>query len=946
MNKQRLFLIDAMALVYRSFYALNKNPRLNSKGLNTSAILGFFNTLLDVMSKYKPDSLGVAFDLQEATFRHEQYAEYKANRQAMPEDLRAAIPYIKELIEAMNIPVLCCSGFEADDVIGTLAKKAAKADYEVFMVTPDKDYAQLVDADISILKLGRAGNDAQIWKEPQVLAKFGLRNVGQVIDYLALCGDSSDNIPGAKGIGEKKAQLLLQQFDNVEQMLDNVASIESNSVRKSVEESREMILLSKELATIRLDVPIEFDQKELALHQPDFSKCERLFNELEFRTFAKRFFTFFNYNPATTTPQPNNDPVKTPQKTAVQGNLFGEIVTGTNDYGFVSLYKNITNVQHDYRLIENEEMARQVIDILRQNGSFCFDCETTGLDMNNSLIGIAFSCEAHKGWFLYLADKEDIKQELAIWKPLFEDANVAKVGHNMKFDKNALLNYGVEVKGQHFDTMIAHYLLEAESRHKLDYLALTLLRYEMVAFEQVFGKIHKGEKVNAALLDRERLKEYAVEDADICLQLKPLLEERLRKDEMCKLFADMEMPLIDVLLAMEREGVAIDVEQLRNYSLLLKERRLEVEKQIYEAAGGLTFNISSAKQLGDVLFKHLKIAGDEEKAAKTSVAKQFATGEEVLAKLQHKHPIVPLILEYRTLAKLLNTYVDALPLLVNPQTGRIHTSYNQAVTATGRLSSNNPNLQNIPVRTELGKEIRKAFVAGNSQDYVLVSADYSQIELRIIASLSGDVNLCQAFNEGTDIHLATAAKIYKVKPEEVTKQMRSNAKSVNFGIIYGISAFGLSQQLNISRKEAQSLIDEYFANFPQLKTYIEHCISTAQQRGFVTTICGRRRYLPDINSRNFNLKAFAARNAVNMPVQGSSADMIKIAMIKIYNYIRENNLRSRMVLQVHDELVFDVYRPELEQMKTAIKNLMIKAMELQVPIVVDCNEGDNWLESH
>ncbi|MDR0790293.1 MAG: DNA polymerase I [Bacteroidales bacterium] len=939
MNKQRLFLIDAMALVYRSFYALNKSPRLNSKGLNTSAVLGFFNTLLDIMSKYKPDALGVAFDLQQATFRHEQYPEYKANRHAMPEDLRAAIPYIKELVEAMNIPILTCESFEADDVIGTLAKKAANSDYEVFMVTPDKDYAQLVDDKISMLKLGRAGGDDEVWKEPQVLQKFEVRKVSQVVDILALWGDSSDNIPGAKGIGEKKAKLLMQQFDNVEQMLDNTEAIATPSVRKAIEESREMIILSKQLATICLDVPIELDMASLAVTDPDFEKCKRLFDELEFRTSSRRFFAMFNQNPV-------GEAAKPTQTAYVQNDLFGQSNVSDNAILPYSTHKNIASVEHNYLTIESEQQAMEIIELIRQNGYFCFDTETTNLDMDASLIGISFSIKAHQGYWLYLADKSDIKAELELWKPLFEDENVAKIGHNMKFDKNILLNYDVEVKGKHFDTLIAHYLLEAEARHKLDYLAVSYLDYEMVSFEEVFGKLRKGETIKPSSLGKEQLREYAVEDADICLQLKPLLEERLQNNGMCDLFADMEMPLIDVLLSMEREGVAIDIEQLHCYSLLLGKRRLELEDEIYAQADGIKFNIASAKQLGDVLFKHLKIMGDSEKVAKTSVAKQFATGEEVLQKLANRHPIIPLILEYRSLTKLISTYVDALPLLVNSRTGRIHTSFNQANTSTGRLSSNNPNLQNIPIRTELGKEIRKAFVSRDRKDYVLLAADYSQIELRIIASLSSDEHLCQAFNDGMDIHLATAAKIYKVSPEQVTKEMRRNAKSVNFGIIYGISSFGLSQQLDISRKEAQTLIDEYFTSFPTLKTFIEESIAKASQQGFVATICGRRRYLPDINSRNFNLRSFAARNAVNMPVQGSSADMIKIAMIAIHNYIKQNKLRSRMVLQVHDELVFDVYRPELEQMKTMIGDLMTKAMPLRVPIIVDCKEGENWLEAH
>jgi DNA polymerase-1 len=937
MEKKRLMLIDAMAIIYRSFYALNKNPRINSKGLNTSAILGFFNTLLDLLTKYSPQALGIAFDLQQETFRHEQFAAYKANRQAMPEDIVAAIPYIKALIEAMNIPILCCEGFEADDVIGTLAKKAAKEGYEVLMVTPDKDYAQLVDDNIRILKPARMGNPDEILKTADVLAKFEVRNVCQVIDILALWGDSSDNIPGAKGIGEKKAKLLMRQFDSVEAMLDNTAAIESNSVRKAVEESREMILLSKQLATIRLDVPIDFNEERLAIAQPNFEKCNVLFEELEFRSFAKRFFTIFGQKAESLPPKQHS--------ASQQQDLFGESGIGQGDLFASSMYNNIKNTQHEYLFVESEEQMRQIADLILRKGIMCFDTETTGLEMDDRLIGISICVEPHQGFFVLLSDNDETKACLDILKPVFEDANVAKVGHNMKFDKNVLLNYGIEVKGKHFDTLIAHYLIEAEARHKLDYLSEAYLNYSMMAFEEVFGKVKKGEKINAAFLNKEQLKEYAVEDADVCLQLKPLLESKLQSDNMCELFEEIEMPLLDVLLSMEREGVAIDVEQLRNYSLELNNKKSELENEIYKAAGGIRFNISSPKQLGDVLFTQLNIMSGK-KIAKTSVSKQFSTSEEVLVKLSDAHPIVPLILEYRSLSKLISTYVDALPMLVNKRTGKVHTSFNQANTATGRLSSNNPNLQNIPVRTDLGREIRKAFVSRDKENFVLMAADYSQIELRIIASLSGDEHMCQAFNEGMDIHLATAAKIYKVKPEDVTTQMRRNAKSVNFGIIYGISSFGLSEQLNISRKEAQTLIDEYFTSFPTLKAFIEQSISKASENGYVSTICGRRRYLPDINSRNFNLRAFAARNAVNMPVQGSSADMIKIAMNAIHNYIKQHSLRSRMILQVHDELIFDVYKPELSQLKTAVSDLMIKAMPLRVPVVVDCKEGENWLEAH
>ena len=924
MEKKTLYLIDAMAMIYRAYYALNKNPRINTKGLNTSAILGFCNTLFDIIKQYNPSHLGVAFDLQGPTFRHQQFEQYKANRQAMPEEIRESLPYIKSIIEAMNIPILCKEGFEADDVIGTLSKRAVKQGFEVFMVTPDKDYAQLVEDNIKMLRLGRLGNPNEVWGVDEVLQRFEIEKPSQVIDILGLWGDSSDNIPGVPSIGEKKAKALIQQFSSIEDILENSDKIESKSIRKAIEENKDLAIQSKQLATIITDVPIEFNEEELALSPPNIHACNQIFNELEFATFAKRFNSHYQISQ----PQPTIDLFNT---TVSEPTLFD-----------ISTYPTYKEVTHSYITIKTVEELKDVIDSLLEETLIAFDTETTGLEIDCKLLGISLVSQRHKGFFvLFPQNKELEKQFIEIIKPLFEKETIEKVAHNIKFDKNVLLNYGIQVKGKTFDTLLAHYLLDPETRHKLDILSEKYLEYTMIDFETVFGKNTKPpfsiEKINQDLLT-----EYAVEDADVTFALKPILEEELKQNNLLDLFLNIEMPLVDVLLDMERQGVKIDTSQLHKFSQLLQEQKQQLEERIYQLAGK-EFNISSPKQLGVILFDELQISSD--KKIKKTQTKQYSTSEEVLQKLINYHPIIPLILEYRSLTKLKSTYVDALPEIVNSATNKIHTHYKQATTSTGRLASESPNLQNIPIRTELGKQIRSCFIP-QDDNHILLAADYSQIELRIIASLSKDQALCQAFQSGEDIHLSTASRIYMIPLENITSEMRRNAKSVNFGIIYGISAFGLSEQLHIPRKEAQQLIEQYFASYPQIKQYITTCIETATEKGYAESICGRRRYLPDLHSANLNIRNFAQRNAVNMPIQASSADMIKIAMINIHKEFERNSLQTKMILQVHDELVFDVYKPELEIVKIIVKQQMLNALQLEVPIEVSINEGENWLIAH
>ncbi len=924
MEKKTLYLIDAMAAIYRAFYALNKNPRITSKGQNVSAVLGFCNTLLDIIKQYKPTHIGVAFDLQGPTFRHIQYEQYKANRQAMPEEIREAIPIIKDIIKAMNIPILCKEGYEADDVIGTLSKKAVAKGYEVFMVTPDKDYAQLVEENIKMIRLGRGANPNEIWGVDEVLQRFEITNPLQVIDILGLWGDSSDNIPGVPSIGEKKAKALIQQFSSIENILENSDKIESKSIRKAIEENKDLAIQSKQLATIITDVPIELNEEELAITQPDIQTCNKIFNELEFTTFAKRFNSHYQISQ----PQPSID-------------LFNNTISEPTLFN-ITTYPTYKDVPHQYTAVRTEEELRKLIDSMLEETIIAFDTETTGLEIDCELIGISLVSQRHKGFFVFFPQSKDLQKDfLGILKELFENENIEKVAHNLKFDKNVLLNYGIEVKGKTFDTLLAHYLLDPESRHKLDILSEKYLEYTMIDFETVFGNPQKT-PITIERLDPVLLTEYAVEDADVTFALKPILEQELKQNNLLDLFTNIEMPLVDVLLSMERTGVKIDTDQLNKFSLLLQEHKQELEERIYQLAGK-EFNIASPKQLGVVLFEDLQITGNQK--IKKTQTKQYSTSEDVLQKLINQHEIIPLILEYRSLTKLKSTYVDALPEIVNPKTKKIHTNYKQATTSTGRLASENPNLQNIPIRTELGKQIRACFIP-QDEEHILLAADYSQIELRIIASLSKDTNLCQAFKSGEDIHLSTASQIYMLPPQDITQEMRRNAKSVNFGIIYGISAFGLSEQLHIPRKEAQQLIEQYFASYPSIQQYIKNCIEQANTKGYAESICGRRRYLPDLNSANANIRNFAQRNAVNMPIQASSADMIKIAMINIHKEFQRQNLRSQMILQVHDELVFDVYKPEMEIVKTIVKEQMLNALQLEVPIEVSINEGENWLQAH
>lgn len=925
MEKNKLFLIDAMAMIYRAFYAMNKSPRINSKGLDTSAAFGFFNTLLSLLKQYKPTHIGIAFDLHGPTFRHKEFAEYKSNRQATPDEIRQMEPYIRDIIDAMHIPILSSEGYEADDVIGTLAKQAAKQGFEVYMVTPDKDYAQLVEENVRILKLGRMGSDAEIWGVDEVLQKFEIEHPKQVIDILGLWGDSSDNIPGVPGVGEKKAKALLKQFGSIENAIERCDEIESKSLRNAISENKELALQSKFLATIVLDVPVEFDAKEFEVKQPDFESCKRLFEELEFKTFSKKFFEHFGIDETAI----KKSVVKNKPAQSMQPDLFSDF----------SSCQSFETINKDYVFVDNFGALENLVKHLQTSKLISFHCN----EVQGKLIGISFSSEKGKADFVPLYGKlEENIERLNLLKEIFENENITKVVYDLKTEKHILSRYACSIKGNCFDVQLAHYLLDSEVSHKVDFLSEKYLSYRMADGDSLTKEFAKSLQTSVLKICKSQFSDYCSEIADVLFQLKDILETELKNNDLYSLFADMELPLVDVLFSMEQNGVRIDSAELAEFSKKLGTHKTELENQIYALAGE-KFNISSPKQLSEILFTRLQIVGDEKK--KKTNTKQLSTAEDVLQKLASVHPIVPLILEYRKITKLKSTYVDALPALVNPKTGRLHTSYNQAVTATGRLSSNNPNLQNIPIRTDLGKEIRKCFIPAN-EDFVLLAADYSQIELRIIASLSEDEHLCDAFRAGEDIHLATAAKIYGMDKSEISKEQRANVKSVNFGIIYGISSFGLAQQLGVSRKEASDLIEQYFESYPRVKQYIESCKQNAKEKGYAQSMCGRRRYLKDINSLNGNLRAFAERNAVNMPVQASSADMIKLAMIGIYRRMLSEGLQSKMIMQVHDELVFDVYKPELEQMRLIVKEEMVNALKLNIPIVVEMNSGENWLVAH
>lgn len=937
---EKLFLLDGMALIYRAFFAMQRTPRYNSKGLNTSAIMGFANTLYELLKNEKPTHIGVAFDTQAPTARHEDFLGYKANRQAMPEDLAASIPYIKELISAFNIPTLYVDGYEADDVIGTLAKEAEKAGYQVFMVTPDKDFGQLVSENIFMYKPAKGGEKPVIMGVPEVCEKFGIKHPLQVIDFLGLMGDAADNIPGIPGVGEVTAKKLLAEFNSVEELLEKAHTIKNDTLRNKVENGRESAIISKQLATIILDVPIAFNEVNLHLDPPDVERLKALLDELEFRTFAQRVFTDLSLNPGgIQTAAATKPSVSKPAAPGGQGDLFSIAEVPFEPIG--SSVKTIENTPHQYRAADSESSIQELLRELETSKSFCFDTETTGLDtITAELVGMSFATTPGNAWYVPVPENQDEANALvARFKPVFGNPAIGKTAQNMKFDMAVLGNYGIEIAGPTFDTMLAHYLIEPDMRHNMDILAQTYLNYSPVSIETLIGK--KGKlQTTMRSAPLEEIKEYAAEDADITLQLRNVLEPKLKETETLKIFNEIEMPLVPVLAGMEAAGVKLDSQALNDFSKQLHQEIIKVQEEIWQHAG-VEFNIASPKQLGEILFDRLKI---DDKPKKTAT-KQYQTGEDVLQKLVHKHPMVQLILDFRGLTKLKSTYVDALPQLVNPVTGRIHTSYNQAVAATGRLSSTNPNLQNIPIRTERGREIRKAFVPRN-EEYTLLSADYSQIELRIIASMSNDEAMKEAFRQGLDIHTATAANIYNVPLNQVDRDMRRNAKSVNFGIVYGISAFGLSENLGIPRKEAAEIIDTYFETFPGIKKYMDSTMASAREKGYVETLMGRRRIIRDINSANGVMRGFAERNAINAPIQGSAADMIKIAMINIYNEFIRRKLKSRMTMQVHDELVFDVYKPEVEQVKQIVGDLMRNALPLDVPVEVEMNTGDNWLEAH
>ena len=937
---KKLFLLDAFALIYRAHFALSKNPRFTSSGLNTSAIMGFTNTLLEVLKKENPSHMAVVFDTAAPTERHTDFADYKAHREAMPEDLSAAIPYIIRLIEGFNIPVVFADGYEADDLIGTLAKKAEKEGFTVYCMTPDKDFGQLVSENIFIYKPARMGNGMEILGVKEILEKWEIERVDQVIDILGLWGDAVDNIPGIPGIGEKTAKLLIKQYGSIENIIKNSHELKGK-LKENVENFAEQGLISKKLATILLDAPVELDVDALHIDEPNREVLEALFAELEFRTLGRRVFGD-DFQVAE---------VKSAAAMNGQMDLFGsnndnpgrqdsnQEDTKQNDTP-VS-FKNINNTTHHYVLVDSSEKRAALIEELNSQKAICFDTETTGLDANDcELVGLSFSVKPGEGWYLPLpADQEDCKKLINEFKSLFENPQIAKIGQNIKYDILVLNWYGIHVQGELFDTMLAHYLIDPDSRHNMDLLAENYLQYTPVSITSLIGQ--KGKNQGSMRdIDVELVKEYAAEDADITLQLKNTFEPLLKTLNAWKLAMEVENPLVYVLADIEREGVKIDQNALAEVSKTLEIDLRQLEQSIYEKAG-VKFNIASPKQLGEVLFDKLKL----DPSAKKTKTGQYQTGEDVLSKLANKSDIVADILDFRQIQKLKSTYVDALPQMINKKTGRIHTSYNQAVAATGRLSSNNPNLQNIPVRTERGKEVRKAFIP-RDENHVLLSADYSQIELRIIAEISEDENMMEAFVQGHDIHTATAAKVYGVSLEEVTSTQRRNAKAVNFGIIYGQSAFGLSQNLGIPRKEAAEIIENYFNTYPGIKKYMSDTMNFARENGYVQTIMGRRRYLRDINSANQTVRGFAERNAINAPIQGSAADMIKIAMIRIHQDIIDQKLNSKMTMQVHDELVFDVLKSETEQMRKIIQDRMQNAIQMKVPIVVEIGEGSNWLEAH
>ncbi len=950
-TSDKLFLLDAYALIYRAYYALIKNPRVNSKGQNTSAIMGFVNTLEEVLKKENPSHIGIAFDPAGPTFRHEAYPAYKAQREETPEDIRKSVPIIKEIIKAYNIPILEVMGYEADDVIGTLATKAGEKGINTYMLTPDKDYGQLVKEHVYMYRPKFTGGFETMGPE-EVKTKYGLTSTLQIIDLLGLMGDASDNIPGCPGVGEKTAQKLIAEFGSIENLLANTDQLKG-ALKTKVETNKEQIKFSKFLATIKTDVPIELDEEALKYKEPNFTELKRLFDELEFRSLYDRVLSRLGTSKsevapdmfagtlfATPTPTLSKPTDEGAKIMPIQGDLFAENPIDSPIDVEKSNLKALNPDEVDYQLIDTEDKRQEIIEKLLSAKIFALDTETTGTEpMMADLVGMSFSDAKNRAYYVPVpADYEEALKIVQTFKPVFENEVSIKVGQNIKYDMIILHHYGVEVKGPLFDTMLAHYVLQPELRHNMDYLAEIYLHYKTIHIDELIGAKGKNQK-NMRDLSPIDIYRYACEDADVTLQLKNVLEEELKKEKVEQLFYEIEMPLVTVLVNIETNGVLLDTEALKQTSVLYNQRMVEVEQEIYQLASQ-QFNISSPKQVGDILFKDLKLV---EKPKKTKTG-QYVTSEEVLESLRHKHPIVSKILDYRGLKKLLSTYIDALPELINPRTGRIHTSFNQAVTSTGRLSSSNPNLQNIPVRDDDGKEIRKCFIPDPGCEFF--SADYSQIELRIMAHLSRDINMIDAFNHDYDVHAATAAKIYKVPMGEVSKDMRRKAKTANFGIIYGISVFGLAERMGVDRSEARKLIEGYFETYPHIKEYMDKSIEKARENGYVETIFHRKRYLPDINSRNATVRGYAERNAINAPIQGSAADIIKVAMAHIYQRFKSNNLKAKMILQVHDELNFSVPMSEKEIVEKIVIEEMERAYLMLVPLKADCGWGKNWLEAH
>ena len=937
-QQKRLFLLDAYALIFRGYYAFIKNPRINSKGMDTSAVMGFTNSLLDVIKRERPDHLAVCFDKGGSATRTEMFTEYKANRDETPEAIRIAVPYIQQILEAMQIPVIEKEGFEADDIIGTLAKQAEKEGYQVFMVTPDKDFAQLVSENIFMYRPARMGNGIEIWGIPEVQEKFEVERPEQVIDYLGMMGDAVDNIPGLPGVGDKTAKKFIKAYGSMEGLLNNTQEIKGK-LKEKIEDNKELGILSKQLATIILDVPVQFNAKDYQLSEPDTKAVSSLFDELEFRRITENFKKIFSLSEETTIPKET-----APNKVQQQGqqfDLFAAPGSGNTSDNQATGRQDLTTKKHWYQTVNSPLSRKLLLQNLLQQKSVCFDTETTSLvALQAELVGIAFCWEESKGFYLVLPEnREEVLAILEPFKSFFEHPEIEKIGHNLKYDLKVLRNYDLKVNAPLFDTLIAHYLINPDMRHNMDVLAETYLDYSPQSITELIGKkgVNQGSMRDVPV---EKQTEYAVEDADVTFQLKHHFAKEMEAAKTLDLYTKVELPLVKVLTAMECEGINLDVPFLEELSKNLTVDVQKLEEAIFTAAGE-TFNLASPKQLGPILFDKLKLV-DKPKKTKTG---QYSTAEDVLSYLAKEHPIVSDILDWRSLKKLQNTYVEALPKEINPKTGRVHTKYNQAVAATGRLSSNNPNLQNIPIRTPRGQQVRKAFIP-RDENHILMAADYSQIELRIIAALSKDEGMVTAFQNKEDIHQATAAKVFNVPLEEVSRAQRSNAKTVNFGIIYGVSAFGLSQQTDLNRSESKELIDTYYATYPKLRSYIHDQVDFARDHGYVTTVLGRRRYLKDINSQNAVVRGAAERNAVNAPIQGSAADIIKLAMITIQEKLENENWNSKMLLQVHDELVFDVPKDEVDALQTMVKREMENAFSLDVPLVVDIGIGTNWLEAH